>query len=473
MMGPKQEAQASLFYEFSIEDHVPQDHLLRSIDRFVDLSGIRQYLTPFFSHTGRPSIDPELLIRMLLVGYCLGIRSERRLCEEVHLNLAYRWFCRLDLSDPVPNHSTFSKNRHGRFRESDLLRQLFETTVARCIADGLVSGQRFAADASLIEADANKQNSTRKEEWDHNTLDPADAPRAVKEYLDVLDDDAFGAATTVEPKFTSHSDPSSQCLSVIASNHREALTAARKDPAFFAYSTNYLIDTDHSVIVDVEATRSIRQAEVGSVRSMLVRVKDLFDLHPERLIADAAYGSGPMLDWLVKRNIKPHIPVLDHAGRKDGTWSRADFEWDAKNNQYICPEGEALKQFRRNYSDPNRGPSGKGVAKYQALKDTCQACPSKMKCCPNADARKITREEHEDARQVARDIAKTRQYDISMKLRKKVEMLFAHLKRILGLGRLRLRGPCGANDEFLLAATAQNLRKLAKIFPAPQQMRKA
>ncbi len=209
------------------------------------------------------------------------------------------------------------------------------------------------------------------------------------------------------------------------------------------------------------------------MRTMLGRVKDRFDLDPERPIADAAYGSGPMLDWLVKRDIKPHIPVLDQSARKDGTWSRADFEWDAENDQNICPEGEALKQFRRNYSDPNRGPSDKGVAKYRALKLTCQACPSKAKCCPNADARKITREEHEDARQVARDIAKTKQYAVSMRLRKKVEMLFAHLKRILGLGRLRLRGPCGANDEFFLAETAQNLRKLAKIFPAPQQMRKA
>ena len=358
---------------------------LRSIDRFVDLNDTRQYLADFYSHTGRPSVDPELLIRMLLVGYCFGIRSERRLCEEVHLNLAYRWFCRLDLSDPIPNHSTFSKNRHGRFRESELLRHLFEKTVARCIADGLVSGQRLAADASLIEADANKQNSTPKEDWDHNAIDPRDAPRAVREYLDVLDDAAFGAASTVEPKFTSHSDPSSQW------------TAARKGPAFFSYSTNYLIDTDHSVIVDVEGTRSIRQAEVGSVRTMLDRIKDRHDIDPERLIADSAYGSGPMLGWLVDRDINPHIPVLDKAGRTDGTWSRTDFEWDPDNNQYICPEGEPLKQFRRNYSDPNRGPSGKGVAKYQALKHTCQACPSKMKCCPNADARKITREEHEDA----------------------------------------------------------------------------
>ncbi len=173
------------------------------------------------------------------------------------------------------------------------------------------------------------------------------------------------------------------------------------------------------------------------------------------------------------REIAPHIPVIDKAGRTDGTWSRADFEWDAKNNQYICPEGEALKQFRRNYSGPQRGPAGKGVAKYQALKHTCQACPSKPKCCPNADARKITREEREDARDVARAIRTTDQYKTSSKLRKNVEMLFAHLKRILGLGRLRLRGPCGAGDEFLLAATAQNLRKRAKILPAPQQARSA
>ena len=461
MMGPKQEAQAALFYEFSLEDHVPQDHLLRSIDRFVDLTSIRTHLADFYSHTGRPSVDPELLIRMLLVGYCFGIRSERRLCEEVHLNLAYRWFCRLDLNDRVPDHSTFSKNRHGRFRESELLRHLFETTVARCIAEGLVSGQRMAIDASLIEADANKQNSTPKEEWDATSIDPADAPRAVREYLDTLDEAAFGAATPVKPKFTSHSDPASQW------------TAARKGPAFFAYSNNYLIDTDHGVIVDVEATRSIRQAEVGSTKTMLDRVKNRFGLHPERLIADTAYGSGPMLGWLVDREIAPHIPVIDKAGRTDGTWSRVDFEWDGENNQYICPEGEALKQFRRNYSDPNRGPTGKGVARYRALKNTCQTCPSKAKCCPNTDFRSITREEHEGARDIARSIAKAPQYKVSEKLRKKVEMLFAHLKRILGLGRLRLRGPCGANDEFLLAATAQNLRKLAKIFPAPQKPRTA
>ena len=143
MLGERQVDQGALFYEFSLEKHVPADHMLRAIDRFVDLGDIRPYLAPFYSTTGRPSIDPELLIRMLIIGYCYGIRSERRLCEEVHLNLGYRWFCRLGLAGEVPDHSTFSKNRHGRFRASDLLRQVFETVLRRCLEEGLVGWRRL------------------------------------------------------------------------------------------------------------------------------------------------------------------------------------------------------------------------------------------------------------------------------------------------------------------------------------------
>jgi transposase len=200
MMGPKQVAQASLFYRFSVEDHVPKDHLLRRIDRFVDLSDIRLFLAPYYSSTGRPSIDPELMIRMLIAGYCFGIRSERRLCDEIHLNLAYRWFCRLDLTDPVPDHSTFSKNRQGRFRDCDLFRHLFEQVLARCIAEGLVGGDSFGVDASLISADACRFEKIEPEEWA-----PEKITRAAQEYLDTLDDAAFGAATPVTPKALSPS----------------------------------------------------------------------------------------------------------------------------------------------------------------------------------------------------------------------------------------------------------------------------
>jgi len=462
MMGPRQEAQAALFYEFSLEEHVPDDHLLRSIDRFLDLSSVRGHLADFYSHTGRPSVDPELMIRMLLVGYVMGIRSERRLCEEVHLNLAYRWFCRLDLSDPVPDHSTFSKNRHGRFRDSNLLRHVFEQSVAQCIEEGLVSGQRFAVDASLIEADANRQNSSSLTEWDAANIKPEDAPRAVREYLDTLDDAAFGAATPVKPKFTSHSDPASQW------------TAARKGPAYFAYSANYMIDTDHAVILDVEATRSVRQAELGAMQTMVDRVEETFALKPERMIADTAYGTGALLEWLIKeRGIAPHIPVVDKSGRDDHIFERADFTFDAENNLYICPAGKELKQFHRTYKTPRSGVDRHGIMRYRARKTDCDACELKVRCCPTQPPRKVTRSIHEPSRNVARAIAQTTQYAISCKLRKKVEMLFAHLKRILGLGRLRLRGPCGARDEFHLAATAQNLRKLAKFIPAQTSSRAA
>jgi len=457
MMGPRQEAQGALFYGFSIEEHVPQDHVLRGIDRFAKLSGIRRHLAPFYSATGRPSVDPELMIRMLLVGYVMGIRSERRLCDEVHLNLAYRWFCRLDLTDAVPDHSTFTKNRHGRFRDSDLLRHLFETVVARCIEEGLASGQRFAADASLIQADANRQNSSPQADWKPDRITPEDAPRAVREYLETLDDAAFGAASPVKPKFVSHSDPASQW------------TGARGGPAYFAYSANYLVDTDNGVILDVEATRSIRQAEVGATRTMVERVSETFELKPERLIADTAYGSGPMLDWLVGHGIAPHIPVIDKSGRTNGTFERADFTYDAQNDAYICPGGKELKQYRRAYAKPRKPrPDKDGILRYRARKSDCDVCALKPRCCPQQSQRKVTRSVYEPARDRARAIAQSTQYAISCKLRKKVEMLFAHLKRILGLGRLRLRGPCGARDEFHLAATAQNLRKLAKLLPVPQ-----
>jgi transposase len=156
MMG-RQDEPEPLFYAFRLENHVPHDHLLRGIDAAFDFGVSRKFLETYYASTGRPSIDPELMIRMLLIGYALGIRSERRLCEEVHLNLAYRWFCRLGLEGSVPDHSTFSKNRHGRFRESDVFRRVFEEVVRACMEAGLIGGEAFAIDASVIEADTSRQ----------------------------------------------------------------------------------------------------------------------------------------------------------------------------------------------------------------------------------------------------------------------------------------------------------------------------
>src|SRR5437764_953886 len=450
MMGERQSGQDALFYEFSLERHVPAEHLLRSIDRFVELDGLRCELAPFYSEKGRPSIDPELMIRMLIVGYCFGIRSERRLRQEVHLNLAYRWFCRLGLDGEVPDHSTFSKNRHGRFRESDLLRRLFETVVRRCIEEGLVGGEGFAVDASLIKAEANRQKGVAGTKG----LPAELTSRAIDEYLAVLDDAAFGAATEATPKFISPADPAARW------------TGAHGGQAFFAYSTNYLIDVENAIIVDVEATTAIRQAEVLAAKRMIERAMEGFDLYPAKLIGDTAYGSAEMLNWLVNEHgIEPHIPVFDKSHRSDGTFSRDDFAYDHKRDCYICPAGKQLRQRQKIYRVPRPFVDEDGMMRYHASKLDCMVCSLKPRCCPNVPARKILRSIHEGARDVAREIAKTEAYRSSRCQRKKVEMLFAHLKRILKLDRLRLRGPNGARDEFHLAATAQNLRKLAKLIP--------
>ena len=443
MMGPRQVEQGALFYEFSLDRHVPGDHLLRSIDRFVDLTGLRQQLAPFYSTTGRPSIDPELMIRMLIIGYCSGIRSERRLCEEVHLNLAYRWFCRLDLEGRVPDHSTFSKNRHGRFRDSDLLRRLFEAVLARCIEEGLVGGEGFAVDGSLIRADASRQTCVESADW---TV-PEATRRAVDEYLAVLDDAAFGAATPVAPKFVSPSDPAARW------------TGADRGLAYFAYTANYLVDLDHAIIVDVEPTTAMRQAEVTAAKRMITRTMERFDLYPARLAGDSSYGSAEMLGWLVyEHGIEPHVSVVDKSARQDGTFSRDDFTYDRGSDAYRCPGGKVLTTTGTLVNDG-------ATLFYRASKFDCTPCALKPRCCPEAPARKVPRSVYEGARQMARDIANSEEGRTSRRERKKVEMLFAHLKRILKLDRLRLRGPNGARDEFHLAATAQNLRKLAKLIP--------
>ena len=452
MMGRRQETQAALFYEFSLDDHVPRDHVLRQIDRFVDLTDIREHLKPFYSSMGRSSVDPELMIRMLLVGYCMGIRSERRLCEEVHLKLAYRWFCRLDLSDPIPDHSTFSKNRHGRFRESDLFRHLFNTVLARYIAEGLVGGDDFGVDASLIKADASRYNRVDMRDWSV----PDQGSRATQDYLETLDDAAFAGSTPVQPKVLSPADPAAR------------YTSSNGDRPFFAYSTNYLVDLDNAVIVDVDATAPIRQAEVGITRQMLLRTRDRFGLYPEKLVADTAYGSAEMLGWLVEEEgIEPYIPVIDKSERKDGTFSRDDFTYDHDSDSYKCPAGKQLVQFRRTYKKPRSGIDKEGLKRYRASKKDCDICSLKQQCCPKEPGRKVMRSIHDGARQMARDITETDAYVTASYARKKVEMLFAHLKRIIGLDRLRLRGPNGAKDEFILAATVQNLRKLAKLVPNP------
>jgi transposase len=375
MMGERRVMQEALFYGFSLERHVPDDHLLRKIDRFVDLSEVRAHLGPYYSDVGRPSIDPELMIRMLIVGYCLGIRSERRLCDEVHLNLAYRWFCRLGLDGEVPDHSTFSKNRHGRFRESDLLRKLFETVVARCMKEGVVGGEAFAVDASIIVADAHRRRSVAKVE----DLVPTSS-RAVAEYLSVLDDAAFSGATPVEPKVISPTDPAAR------------YTASANSVAGYAYSDNYLIDLKHAVIVDVEATTTIRQAEVGAAKTMLDRTAGRFDVTPSRLVADGGYGSADMVGWLVdERGIEPHVNLIDKSERTDGTFSREPTSHSIPNATSMSVPGvrscENLAALSPRRARASHRTARSAIAPLNATARPARSSPSAVRICSHARLR--------------------------------------------------------------------------------------
>ena len=442
MMGSSDTPQKPFFYAFNLDDAVPQDHLLRSIDRFLDLSDLRQHLAPYYSHTGRPSVDPELMIRMLLIGYCLGIRSERRLCEEVNLNLAYRWFCRLSIEDKVPDHSTFSKNRHGRFREAEAFRFVFEQVLERCINAGLVSGEGFAVDASVVKADASRQRH-------HEDDDDWGGGPAIREYLEGLEED--DTVAIAPPKKVSHSDPQARWM------------AAPGGPAFYAYSTNYLVDTDAGIVVDVEATPAHRTLEVQSTRTMIERLEDRFAIKTKKLIGDTAYGTAEFLGWMVEeKNIEPHVPVWDKGERSDGTFGRSDFHFDKEADLYTCPNGKELMRYRRAFRKPRIGITKENTIIYRSMKSDCEACPSKGRCCAKTPYRKIARSVHEAARDVAREVARTPAYRRTRCQRKQVEMLFGHMKRILKVDRLRLRGLSGAQDEFLLTATAQNLRRMTK-----------
>lgn len=447
MMGRQTTDQARLFYEFHLEDRVPTNHLLRRINGFVAaaVSDLHGELAPFYSHTGRPSIDPELMIRMLIVGYSYGIRSERHLCEEVSLNLAYRWFCRLDLDDEVPDHSTFSKNRHGRFRDSDILRHLFERIVMACIDAGLVKGEGFSADASVIEADASRYHGLAPDEIDWSTVEKPS--RAVREYLSALDEAEDLAPGRKPPKVISPSDPAS------------AWTAKANKRVQFGYGLNYLTDNEYAVIVDVEATPARTYDEVASTKEMVERTEQCFELKPDRFGADSAYGTGKFLAWLIEKDIKPHVTVRDMSTRKDGTFSRSDFAYDADKDIYTCPAGKTLKTTGRLHADD--------TYRYLASTRDCSTCPLKQRCCPNTPYRKVPRDVNEAARDVARSLTGTPEFEQSSDERKKVEMRFAHLKTHHRFERMRLRGLSGARDEFHLAAIVQNLKTMAMRLTQP------
>jgi transposase len=450
MMGPQLKTE-SLFYYFRLEDHIPENHLLRLIDRSVDFSFVRERLKSFYSPLGRPSIDPEVLLRLLLVGYLYGITSERRLMEEVRMHLAYRWFTRLDFDREVPDHSTFSKNRHGRFRQSGVFREVFEEIVQLCLEAGMVEGRHLSVDGTLVEADAGRQSRVPREQL----AERAQVSRTVREYLVQLEQ-RNPVVEAGEPAPVSAPAGSSP----VSTTDPDATWGHKYGPPALGYYDNYLIDNPSRVILEVEATPARFSQEAAAARSMLARVEEL-GLHPESLGGDKAYGSGEFLAWLLEHGIQPHIPVIDRRHQTGGHFTREQFRYVPEENTYYCPQGQPIR-----YRGLSRGNQ---VYVYCSTERQCRGCPQKERCTPGA-ARRLSVHWYEAAREVVRSLAGTPAYERSRRARYRIEALFAELKQRMRLTRVRLRRLWNVAEQFLLAATAQNLKRLVKFLAHRQAM---
>lgn len=444
----RQVDQGALFYEVRLEDRVPAGHLLRRVDAILDLGFVHELMAPHYARGGRPSVDPELLIRMLLVGYLYGVRSERRLCEEVDLNLAFRWFCRLGLDGRVPDHSTFTKNRHGRFRNSGILRELFERVVEQCFTLGLADTTVVAVDGTHVTANASKGRTVPTDA----DLPRAgkDATRAVRDYLADLDEAAPDLPGTVRqpPTAISLTDPSS----AVSTKHGKRV---------FAYGLNAMIDTASGIVLEVEAAPARKADEPEAARRMIERTRQRHGRTPGILTADAAYGAGNFLTWAEGHDIEPHIPMAEKDG-EEGRFAKKDFVYDEARDLYVCPGGKWLERSKKmKGTGPEAWSKGLGMS-YSAKVRDCRPCALKLRCCPKTEVRRLRRSIFEPARDRARLRATTPAFARNARLRMRVERLFACIKHNDGLTRVRLRGRRGAGEQFTIAAIVQNLKIIAK-----------
>jgi transposase len=442
MMGQHDRSEA-LFYYFRLEDEIPENHLLRLIDKHISFEFVRQQLKDRYSEMGRPSVDPELLLRIVLIGYLYGITSERKLVEELRMHLAWRWFTGLGFDQEIPHHSTFSKNRHGRFQESKLFEELFEQIVKQCVEVGLVQGKHLSVDGSFVEANAAKESRIPRGQL----AEAAQVNQSVRQYLVELEQRNPVEEPVHEQEQVSTTDPDS--------------TYATKGgtPARLGYYDNYLVDNQSCVIVGVQATAARMSQETVAAQDMLTRFTQWQGRTPESVAADTTYGNGEFLQWLADRSITPYMRTRDSALRKNNPgYGPERFTYQPESNTYRCPAGEQLNYVGLNVR--NRAHAYIGSAKR------CGACSQKAQCTTGR-YKYLAIHIHESVRQRARELAQTPQFAKAQRQRKKVEALFAELKNQIGLRRLRLRRMKFVREQFFLAAVAQNMKRLVRFLSQP------
>jgi len=436
MMGSHSRSE-SLFYYFRIEDQVPENHLLRLIDRHVSFEFVREELRDSYSDTGRPSIDPEVLLRILLLGYLYGITSERKLLEELRMHLAWRWFTGLGFDQEIPDHSTFSKNRHGRFQESNLFQELFERIVEQCLQAGLVKGEQMSVDGSFIMADASTHSRIPREQL----AEAAKVNYGARKYLEEIEHENGGGESVHQQDKVSTSDPDATFM-----------TKGNR-AAELGYFDNYLIDNESCVIVGVQATAARLSQESAAARAMIDRYRERHGQLPKGVAADNTYGNGELLQWLDDRGITPYIRVKECPTPTRDLYGIEKFAYRPEENCYVCPEGKLLKYVGINKLNRTH--------LYHSTAKRCRGCAQKPQCT-RGKYRVISVHVCEAARQKAYEVAKTPEFAIALKKRRKVEALFSELKNRIGLRRLRLRRLKFVREQFYLAAAAQNLKRLMR-----------
>jgi transposase len=442
MMGQHDRSEA-LFYYFRLEDQVPETHLLRLIEKHISFELVRERLRNSYSETGRPSIDPELLLRILLIGYLYGITSERKLVEELRMHLAWRWFTGLGFDQEIPHHSTFSKNRHGRFQESKLFEQLFEQIVLQCVEVGLVQGKHLSVDGSFVEANASKESRIPRQQL----AEAAQVNHTVRQYLVEL----------AEQNPTE--EPAHQQGQVSTTDPDATYATKGGTPARLGYYDNYVVDNHSCVIVGVQATAARMSQETVAAQDMLTRFTQWQGREPESVAADTTYGNGEFLQWLADRSITPYMRTRDSIHRKNSPFYGPErFTYQPENNSYRCPAGEQLNYVGLNVRNRAHAYIGSGKR--------CGACSQKAQCT-SGRYKYLAIHMDEPARQRARELVNTPEFAKAQRERKKVEALFAELKNQIGLRRLRLRRLKFVREQFFLAAVAQNIKRLVRFLSQP------
>lgn len=441
-------SQQKMFFG-TIEDLMPKEHFLRDLDRLVDFSFIYEKVESLYSNTGRPSIDPIVLVKMLLIGYLYGIDSERKLEQEICVNIAYRWFLGLELGANVPDHSTISQLRRRKFSGTTVFQDIFNEVVKKCMDAGLVSGKLLLTDSTHIKANA---RTDRQE-----IIEVPDTP---SEYMKKLDREAYECGLLKEP--AEYTTEKTKAVVKSTTDPECGMLNRPGKPKAFCYLNHETCDAENGIITDVYVTPG-NANDAAQHTSRIEHQIEKFGFETEAVCADAGYDSGEIYDAMDKRGIKTYIPeqtTVKHSRVCTDEFDTDNFEYDKDKNVYICPMGKKLHYS--SFSKTRR----KKI--YRSKKKDCSHCPHKDECCrKNEDVRMVERHMHHEAREKQTKNIDTPEYRQAMRARQIwCEGNFSHQKERHNLRRTRKRGIEKVTEQCLLSACALNLKRLVAALKA-------